>query len=399
MRDLQHLLSLIKIPKYRVKKTKDERTPRLAVVESLETIPESVWMDPSKHWLDPTCGRGTILLEMVIKLRNYHSDKWISEHLWAIDLDLDALYTTRAVLEKELRTDKLNIIHADFLTWQPPAGMRFNGGVNPPWNISNVPTATGTGGNVVVWKEHYNKLLSVFDEHFIVFATKGIITTLRTQTQINPIAINLMTDTTHWNKNACWITIQNKPRSVKNLDSIVIDKCPIIKMISIQGDNPNYHEINGGTTDSYVNYHGNDAVRAITKLPGEKSDIQFGNVNPKYGNLVKAGPKFAATRLESMVSYTVTKEAIAAPHMAVYSTSGFGPSLANAEKMKLFVKNNPLLKEIQRRLKTKGPTLTLKHIRPFDPNQLVTGTETPKEWNLSKEEVKKFLQPNIDNLR
>ena len=69
MTDIRGLLELIKIPKYRSKATKDERTPRKSVIKNLDNIPESEWANPDKYWADFACGRGTIVLELINRLR------------------------------------------------------------------------------------------------------------------------------------------------------------------------------------------------------------------------------------------------------------------------------------------------------------------------------------------
>jgi hypothetical protein len=39
----------------------------------------------------------------------------------------------------------------------------------------------------------------------------------------------------------------------------------------------------------------------------------------------------------------------------------------------------------------------LRHIRDFDPSQLEDGTEIPKEWNLSSDEVSILLNNTLDH--
>jgi len=392
--DIQALLKLIKIPKYRTKATKDERTPRSSIINSFATIPESEWKNPNKYWADFAVGRGSIPLALINKLREYHNDEWIIKHLWVLDVDTEVLYTTRVLMEKELGTSKLNIIHADFLTWTPPKGMQFNIAMNGPWNITKKATGNGTGGDAVAWKKFYDRGLEFLDSYFIMWGPKGgFLKMLRKQDTHEIVAIDLMTDETYWNKNACVITVKNSAKITNDLDKVIVDKCPIIKCISVMGDNPNWYEINGERNIKATNYKKKDAVQAIVQLPNsrKKLPLTYGKVDPNYSGLVPYGPKFISTLLESATAQQVTMDATAASSQAVYSTARYGDDLENARKIQLFVNNNPLLKAIQKRLMTKGPTWTLRHIRDFDPSQLKDGTEIPKEWNLSEKEVNTLL--------
>lgn len=392
--DIQALLKLIKIPKYRTKATKDERTPRSSIINSFNTIPESEWRNPNKHWADFAVGRGSIPLALINKLREYHSDEWIIDHLWMLDVDTEVLYTTRVLMEKELGTSKLNIIHADFLTWIPPKGMKFNIVMNGPWNITKKATGNGTGGDAVAWKKFYDRGLEFLDSYFIMWGPKGgFLKMLRKQDTHEIVAIDLMTDKVYWNKNACVVTVYNSKKITNDLDKVIVDKCPIIKCISVMADNPNWHEINGERNVKATNYKKKDAVHAITQLPNsrKKLPLTYGKVDPSYSGLVPYGPKFISTLLESATAQQVTMDPTAASSQAVYSTARYGDNLENAKKIQLFVNNNPLLKAIHKRLMTKGPTWTLRHIRDFDPSQLKDGTEIPKEWNLSAEEVNTLL--------
>jgi hypothetical protein len=165
------------------------------------------------------------------------------------------------------------------------------------------------------------------------------------------------------------------------------------------GDNPNWHELNGERNASATNYTKKDAVTAIVQLPNsrKKTPLTYGSVDPEYSGLVPYGPKFISTLLESATAQQVTMEPTAASSQAVYSTARYGNDLENAKKIQLFVNNNPLLRAIHKRLLTKGPTWTLRHVRDFDPSQLEDGTEIPKEWNLSSDEVSILLNNTLDH--
>jgi hypothetical protein len=62
--------------------------------------------------------------------------------------------------------------------------------------------------------------------------------------------------------------------------------------------------------------------------------------------------------------------------------------------MRLFVENNKLLPALQKKLKTRGLFWTLRHLKSFDPAQIVTGEEIPQEWGLTPSDIDALL--NVD---
>jgi hypothetical protein len=53
-----------------------------------------------------------------------------------------------------------------------------------------------------------------------------------------------------------------------------------------------------------------------------------------------------------------------------------------AERLKLFVEKNEVFAEYVKRMKLRGHAFGLRYLRKFDLNQIVTGKEIPKEWNI-----------------
>jgi hypothetical protein len=148
------------------------------------------------------------------------------------------------------------------------------------------------------------------------------------------------------------------------------------------GDNPNWYELNGDVNKNKINFSGANAVKAIIGLPTKKNAVTYSMVDPTWEKIA-FGPKFCATLFENKATYFVTDEPLCARFAGAILTN----TIAEAEKIKLFVENSKLLPAINKKLKIKGLFWTMRHLKPFDPNQIVTGTEVPSEWNLTEDDL------------
>ena len=74
--------------KDRVKDTGEVFTPRSLIREMLDRLPNAVWFDPNKTWLEPAAGDGNFLVEIKARLLQAgHSEVHILEHmLFSIEL-------------------------------------------------------------------------------------------------------------------------------------------------------------------------------------------------------------------------------------------------------------------------------------------------------------------------
>jgi type I restriction-modification system DNA methylase subunit len=115
-------MSGIERDKARVKTTGEVFTPTLLVQEILDTFDQSVFEDSTKTFLDPTCGDGQFLGEVLIrKLENGIDFETALSTIYGVDLMPDnvRLCQDRLLCEQEhLRhIVEKNIVCADALTY------------------------------------------------------------------------------------------------------------------------------------------------------------------------------------------------------------------------------------------------------------------------------------------
>jgi len=74
--------------KTRIKQTGEVFTPRSLIREMLHRLPNSVWFDPNKTWLEPSAGDGNFLVEIKARLLQAgHDERHILDHmLFSIEL-------------------------------------------------------------------------------------------------------------------------------------------------------------------------------------------------------------------------------------------------------------------------------------------------------------------------
>lgn len=72
----------------RIKQTGEVFTPRSLIREMLDRLPNSIWFDPNKTWLEPAAGDGNFLVEIKARLLQAgHSEVHILEHmLFSVEL-------------------------------------------------------------------------------------------------------------------------------------------------------------------------------------------------------------------------------------------------------------------------------------------------------------------------
>jgi type I restriction-modification system DNA methylase subunit len=106
----------------RTKKTGEIFTPTALVQEMLAQIPAVQFADATKTFIDPSCGNGQFLSEVLIrKLENGIDFATALGTIYGVDIMLDNVETCRdrllCGLEQYRRIVEKNIVCADFLTY------------------------------------------------------------------------------------------------------------------------------------------------------------------------------------------------------------------------------------------------------------------------------------------
>lgn len=253
---------------------------------------------------------------------------------------------------------------------------------NPAFNVAEGSNVAGTGGNTTLYKtatrNDFNNRLNVGGT-LINITLKGIIPDLVNghfkDKQVN--WIHLMDDVDVWPYNTCIFSVSNSPRVS---DPIILGGVAS----KIYSPNPNdcfpfvyYSGSNNGMNKQFGIGKTNKVIR---QLPGKGRQ----SVAYDYTNVtVPTGPKFAFYVMESRKSYTVTSEPVYGGTICYIPFS----TIEEAEKLKLFVEKNPVFAEYVKRMKLRGHAFGLRNIRKFDINQIKTGLEIPKEWNITEQDL------------
>ena len=109
----------------RVKKNGEVFTPSSIVEKMMDMVSdESVWSDPAKKFIDPTCGNGNILIGILRRrLANGVSPKDAVSTLYGIELMEDNVILARKRIAEEIGTHEYddiiehNIVCSDFFKW------------------------------------------------------------------------------------------------------------------------------------------------------------------------------------------------------------------------------------------------------------------------------------------
>jgi len=261
--------------------------------------------------------------------------------------------------------------------------MQFNYAIsNPAFNVAEGNNIAGTGGNTTLYKTATRNDFDrrVADNGTLVNITlKGIITDLVNgyfkDYQVN--FIHLMDDLDVWPYNTCFFSVSKTPRTTPPviLGGMAAkiyspDPADCFDFVYYSGSNNGMNKFFGTGKKNKV----------IRQLPGKDRD----QVAYDYTDMeIKAGPKFAFYTMESRKSYTVTNEAVYGGTICYIPTA----TIAEAEKLKLFVEKNPVFKEYVKRMKLRGHAFGMRNVKKFDINQIVTGLETPKEWNITAQDM------------
>jgi type I restriction-modification system DNA methylase subunit len=96
--------------KERIKETGEVFTPGWLVNEMLDKLPEDLWTDPSKTYIDPACGDGNILLRVVRrKIQNGSTPLQALQTTYGVDIMEDNVQACRRRLLREVAGNKKQI--------------------------------------------------------------------------------------------------------------------------------------------------------------------------------------------------------------------------------------------------------------------------------------------------
>ena len=120
---IQHLrdrvyMSGVERDKQRVKATGEVFTPTPLVQEMLDNLPQSVFKDKAKTFLDPTCGDGQFLSEVIIrKVKHGSTHKEALQTTYGADLMIDNCI---ACIKRLYMTDHVKTLEGDAIPkdWQ-----------------------------------------------------------------------------------------------------------------------------------------------------------------------------------------------------------------------------------------------------------------------------------------
>lgn len=261
--------------------------------------------------------------------------------------------------------------------------MRFDYCIsNPAFNVAENKNIAGTGGNTTLYKTATrNDFVQRLEPGgtLVNITLKGIIPDLVNghfkNYQVN--WIHLMDDIDVWPYNTCIFSVTKTPRT----------SAPVIlggMAAKIYSPNPAdcfefvyYSGSNNGMNKHFGHGKKNKVVR---QLPGKSRD----SVAYDYTDVeIASGPKFAFYTMESRKSYTVTSDPVYGGTVCYVPFA----TEQQAAKLKLFVEKNPVFAEYVKRMKLRGHAFGLRNVRKFDIDQIETGLEIPKEWNITARDL------------
>mgnify|MGYP000096467985 CR=1 FL=1 len=264
---------------------------------------------------------------------------------------------------------------------------------NPAFNIAESNNKAGTGGNTTLYKTATRHAFDYLKSNGILLnvTLKGIINDLlyKNFSFYQTHFINLMDDIEVWPYNTCYFAIEKKQKESppKIMGGLAA------KIYSVDSENCFPFVYYSCSNNSMKGFSKNGKHKVIRKLPGKNNDEpEFDYTNEE----VDYGWKFAFNVMESKKSYTVTNHPIRGGTICYIPTD----TKDQAEKLKLFVEKNEAFKEYIRRSKIKYHAFGMRHVKKFDLNQIVSGYEIPKEWNIIEDDLhepKKLLNENVND--
>ena len=267
---------------------------------------------------------------------------------------------------------------------------------NPPFNVrtDDDSTLTGVSGDTKLFKELTKIAGTIVKKNGVLtlITPKGILNTLRKSSKSNSliptfecIELNYMSEYNHpeWNYDTCFFSLVNNSQGNGKL---FLSDYILSKIVDLNSDNWNCDVTN--KSDKELIRDGvwnNGSVEVIRYLPGKRGPNPIKDfMNPSTSSYFD-GPRLTGTMLDSMTSLTVSDCPILAGTTVTFKFN----STSEAEKFKLFIKNNKAVQYAKRKGQFKKLLLGLiPKIKSFDLSQIITGYEYPTEWKLTNAEIK-----------
>lgn len=256
---------------------------------------------------------------------------------------------------------------------------------NPPFNENSKDTGiAGVAGNTGLFKQIIKRAAPLVKENgFFAFITpKKVVRTLKSTPSTKHcelIAFNLMSAVDYWKYDTCYFVLCNNGKGLH----IKVDDPIFSKFLDLEKKNTiKVTDINKGDGElDRMGVFTSDGTDVIRYLPGKRGSTV--TLAKSVSPLMVLGPKVVVTHLDSFVAITPTD----LPVLAGTTVSFHVDSLDHANRLSLFLKNNPLIKMMKRQLKYKKSIVSFEFFKKFDLNQIVTGFELPQEYQFTPDEI------------
>ena len=147
-------------------------TPEILIHDMLDKIPESIWKDPTKKWLDPASGIGSFpifVYERLLKNLQSWEPNFQKRHRHIIEnmLYMCEINPENVKKAKKIFGEKANIQKCDFLDSKYPNFPINTFDIiigNPPFNASQEAIGKKGGGNSL-WPDFVEKTLSLLEKN------------------------------------------------------------------------------------------------------------------------------------------------------------------------------------------------------------------------------------------
>ena len=342
-------------------------TPTELAKEMIAKIPEHILKSSATTFLDPSFGNGTYLFELIKKLRSYnHTIENIQNRIYGCEISNRLFNKVRKKLAKY---NFVNIIQGDSL--EKDWNMKFDVVIgNPPYNLRSDSGhgKTGVAGDTKYWRK-FVKLGFNLSKDCVVMVVPNNLKQLIAQTNYQINEVSFMTEVNYWKYRTLFFV---GSKEIKTTEPVIID--PILKKLYTTDVTEKRVVVK---TEDTLDVEGVEAICYITKGDFMKKSLA------KTDKVVE-GPKLMYSTLINRNLIVVTEE-LAAPRYARVIKCN---TLEEAEKLKLFMTNNPIFNWVEKKMNAKNCfDNVFLDFKTFDLSQIETGYEMPVEWDLTEEEI------------